>query len=159
MVADRLTIPISSAIFEERWALIDETCQIMFVGAATSRSTSCSRPRRATPRTAPDRRTARCVQVQPATFNNGWHNSTSFPAAEDNPLNGNMYKPLYFDNGLAIHGANNVPRYPASKGCARLRVPDMNALLDWLGLAGERNITYSNSRINLTVNIQGEYQY
>ena len=158
--ADRLTIPISSAIFEDRWVLIDETCQIMFVGrsdqsldfvfpTSTGDTENPTRPQ--------DR--SEVFKYNPATFNNGWHNSTSFPAAEDNPLNGNMYKPLYFDNGLAIHGANNVPRYPASKGCARLRVPDMNTLIDWLGLSGQRNVTYNNSQINLSVNIQGEYQY
>ena len=58
-----------------------------------------------------------------------------------------------------VHGANNVPRYPASKGCARLRVEDQNKLIAWLGLADQTDITYQNSRINLSVNVQGEYQY
>ena len=38
-----------------------------------------------------------------------------------------MYKPLYFDNGQAIHGANTVPTSPASHGCARLRVHDQES--------------------------------
>jgi hypothetical protein len=79
--------------------------------------------------------------------------------AEDNPLNGNMYKPLYFDNGLAIHGANNVPRSPASKGCARLRVEHQNMLIDWLGLGGQSEVTYRESQIDLTVNVQGWFEY
>ena len=58
-----------------------------------------------------------------------------YPVAEDNPLNGNMYKPLYFDRGQAIHGANNVPTSPQSKGCARLRVEHQDMLLYWLGLS------------------------
>ena len=68
-----------------------------------------------------------------------------------------MYKPLYFDGGQAIHGANNVPRSPASKGCARLRLEDMDALVYWLGLADAGGVTYNEDRINLTVNVQGRY--
>jgi lipoprotein-anchoring transpeptidase ErfK/SrfK len=32
---------------------------------------------------------------------------------------GSLYKPLYFDQGWAIHGAASVPGYPASHGCVR----------------------------------------
>jgi aspartyl protease family protein len=78
--------------------------------------------------------------INPALANGGWHDSIDFPAAADNPLNGNMYKPLYFDNGQAIHGANNVPTSPASHGCARLHVANQNQLIDWLGL-----VTFSTS--------------
>ena len=92
-----------------------------------------------------------------ASGNGGWHNSTTYPAAVDNPLNGNMYKPLYFDRGQAIHGANNVPRSPASHGCLRLRVWHMDALVDWLGLGEVRGATGDSGRINLTVNVQGRY--
>jgi lipoprotein-anchoring transpeptidase ErfK/SrfK len=68
-----------------------------------------------------------------------------------------MYRPLYFDGGQAIHGANNVPRSPASHGCARLRVDHMNMFIDWLGLGGVTGGTYDSGRINLTVNVQGNY--
>ena len=60
-----------------------------------------------------------------------------------------MYKPLYFDNGQAIHGANNVPTSPQSHGCARLRVEHMNMLLAWLGLADADSSIHGTSRINL----------
>ena len=100
---------------------------------------------------------SRVFKYDPAVANGGWHNSFDFPAAEDNPLNGNMYKPLYFDGGQAIHGANNVPRSPASHGCARLRVDDMDALVAWLGLGDADGVTYNKGRIDLTVNVQGEY--
>ena len=80
-----------------------------------------------------------------------------YPVAEDNPLNGNMYKPIYFDNGQAIHGALNVPRSPASKGCARLRVEHQDLLVAWLGLADQTTPTGSSSRINVTVNVQGDF--
>jgi peptidoglycan hydrolase-like protein with peptidoglycan-binding domain len=32
---------------------------------------------------------------------------------------GRLYKPTYFNYGIAIHGAGNVPNYPASRGCVR----------------------------------------
>lgn len=32
---------------------------------------------------------------------------------------GRLYKPFYFNYGIAIHGAGNVPAYPASRGCVR----------------------------------------
>ncbi|MEN9504180.1 MAG: hypothetical protein RI958_106 [Actinomycetota bacterium] len=35
------------------------------------------------------------------------------------PLGG-MYNPLYINYGIAIHGAKNVPRIPASHGCIRI---------------------------------------
>ena len=32
---------------------------------------------------------------------------------------GRLYKPVYFNYGIAIHGASNVPNDPASRGCVR----------------------------------------
>ena len=32
---------------------------------------------------------------------------------------GRLYKPVYFNYGIAIHGATNVPNHPASRGCVR----------------------------------------
>jgi peptidoglycan hydrolase-like protein with peptidoglycan-binding domain len=40
----------------------------------------------------------------------GWHQA---------PL-GNLYKPDFFNGGIAFHGYNSVPTYPASHGCVRL---------------------------------------
>ena len=37
------------------------------------------------------------------------------------PLGG-MYNPLYFNYGIAIHGAKNVPTEPASHGCVRINM-------------------------------------
>ena len=158
MATETLPIPFTSAILAERWALIDETCQIMFVGVGTERlqfvfptsSGLADFP------TRPQTRSS-AFKYDSASNNNGWHNSTDFPAAEDNPLNGNMYKPIYFDNGQAIHGANNVPRSPASHGCLRLRVTDMDSLINWLGLGDVTGATYDTGKINLAVNVQGRY--
>lgn len=33
---------------------------------------------------------------------------------------GDLYKPSYFNGGIAFHGAPSVPTYPASHGCARV---------------------------------------
>ena len=158
MATELLPIPYTTAILSERWVLIDATCQIMFVGAGTEHlqfvfPTSTGVPE--FPTRAQNR--SRVFKYNSASHNGGWHDSLTYPAAEDNPLNGNMYRPLYFDGGQAIHGANNVPRSPASHGCARLRVDDMDSLIGWLGLGDVTGATYESGRINLTVNVQGRY--
>jgi peptidoglycan hydrolase-like protein with peptidoglycan-binding domain len=33
---------------------------------------------------------------------------------------GRLFNPLYFNGGIAIHGAGSVPAYPASHGCVRI---------------------------------------
>ncbi|PRX07028.1 UNVERIFIED_ORG: L,D-transpeptidase-like protein [Actinomadura viridilutea] len=33
---------------------------------------------------------------------------------------GRLYNPIYFNGGIAFHGAPSVPNYPASHGCVRL---------------------------------------
>ena len=33
---------------------------------------------------------------------------------------GRLYNPLYFNGGIALHGATSVPNHPASHGCIRL---------------------------------------
>jgi len=41
---------------------------------------------------------------------------------------GLLWRPKYFNGGIAVHGANSVPPYPASHGCARLSISAMNYL-------------------------------
>ena len=41
---------------------------------------------------------------------------------------GLLWRPKYFNGGIAVHGANSVPPYPASHGCARLSIAAMNYL-------------------------------
>jgi len=55
---------------------------------------------------------------------NGWHESYL----------GFMYAPFYFRGGYAIHGSGSVPAYPASHGCVRVTVTDMNYLRGYLHL-------------------------
>jgi lipoprotein-anchoring transpeptidase ErfK/SrfK len=33
---------------------------------------------------------------------------------------GDLYYPMYFSSGVAIHGSNSIPRYAASHGCVRI---------------------------------------
>lgn len=160
MSMTELPIPFTSALASPRWILIDRTCQIMFVGEGAHHlqfvfPTSTGEPGYETR----DQKLTRAFKYNPALHNNGWHNSSTYPAAEDNPLNGNMYKPIYFDRGQAIHGANNVPTSPQSKGCARLRVEHQELLVNWLGLGDANGIITNKDRINVTVTVQGQYVY
>ena len=41
---------------------------------------------------------------------------------------GSIYRPKYFTGGIAVHGSNHIPNYPASHGCVRVSVPAM----DWI---------------------------
>ncbi|MFM8649275.1 MAG: L,D-transpeptidase family protein [Actinomycetota bacterium] len=39
---------------------------------------------------------------------------------------GEIYRPKYFDGGIALHGAYKIPAYPASHGCVRMSTPAMD---------------------------------
>lgn len=52
----------------------------------------------------------------------GWHESYL----------GFMYAPFYFRGGYAIHGSSSVPAHPASHGCVRVTIGDMDFLRDYL---------------------------
>jgi peptidoglycan hydrolase-like protein with peptidoglycan-binding domain len=45
---------------------------------------------------------------------------------------GEIYRPKYFVGGVAVHGSNSIPNYPASHGCVRVSVPAM----DWIWETG-----------------------
>ena len=45
---------------------------------------------------------------------------------------GEIYRPKYFVGGVAVHGSNSIPNYPASHGCVRVSVPAM----DWIWESG-----------------------
>jgi hypothetical protein len=157
MAATELNIPYAAPVEAERWTLVDQTCQVMFVGAGNQQlqfifPTSTG----ATGFETRSQDASKVYRYDPAFENEGWHDSTEFPVPEDNPINGNMYKPLYFDGGLAIHGANNVPTSPQSKGCARLSLDNQNALVGWLGI-GDITRPIGGSQFNLTVRIVGQF--
>ncbi|CAM3999187.1 L,D-transpeptidase family protein [Nocardiopsis rhodophaea] len=56
-------------------------------------------------------------------------------AWDPGPL-GSLYRPKYFNGGIAIHGYTSVPPYPASHGCARVSIKAM----DWLWESGRLDI-------------------
>jgi peptidoglycan hydrolase-like protein with peptidoglycan-binding domain len=41
---------------------------------------------------------------------------------------GDIYRPKYFNKGIALHGAYKIPNYPASHGCIRMSTPAMDFL-------------------------------
>jgi peptidoglycan hydrolase-like protein with peptidoglycan-binding domain len=43
---------------------------------------------------------------------------------------GEIYRPKYFRGGVAVHGSNSIPNYPASHGCVRVSVPAMDMIWD-----------------------------
>ncbi len=43
---------------------------------------------------------------------------------------GQLWRPKYFNGGIAFHGAHSVPANPASHGCVRLTVPAMDFVWD-----------------------------
>jgi hypothetical protein len=49
---------------------------------------------------------------------------------------GVLYRPKYFNGGVAVHGFPDVPPYPASHGCVRVT----NAAMDWLWSTGRTPI-------------------
>lgn len=157
MRATALRPPVAARTDAPRWIVVDKTCQILVAGEGGSITFVFPTSTGEEGYETRDQQRARVFRYDPATDNDGWHNSTVYPVPEDNPLNGNMYKPLYFDGGQAIHGANNVPTAPASKGCVRLRVENQNAVIAWLGLGDITAATYNSDRINVVVTVQGDY--
>lgn len=58
----------------------------------------------------------------------GWfHVDRGYDGYRRAPL-GVLYRPLYFNGGIAIHGYPSVPAFPASHGCVRVT----NAVIDWM---------------------------
>jgi lipoprotein-anchoring transpeptidase ErfK/SrfK len=53
--------------------------------------------------------------------------SRQIDALDKGPL-GDLWRPKYFNGGIAIHGAGDVPGHPASHGCARVS----NPAIDWI---------------------------
>jgi peptidoglycan hydrolase-like protein with peptidoglycan-binding domain len=45
---------------------------------------------------------------------------------------GDLYRPKYFNGGIAVHGSRSIPGYPASHGCARVS----NAAINFIWAAG-----------------------
>lgn len=57
---------------------------------------------------------------------------------------GMLYHPFYFRGGIAVHGSPSVPNYPASHGCVRVTMWDMELLVDHLEV-GQTIYVYADS--------------
>jgi peptidoglycan hydrolase-like protein with peptidoglycan-binding domain len=55
-----------------------------------------------------------------------------FSGWETSPL-GRLYNPIYFNGGIAFHGALSVPKHPASHGCVRMPMHIAEYFPDLLG--------------------------
>jgi lipoprotein-anchoring transpeptidase ErfK/SrfK len=56
---------------------------------------------------------------------------------------GDLWRPRYFNGGIAVHGAAAIPGYPASHGCARVSDAAMNMIwADGLMPVGSRVVVY-----------------
>jgi lipoprotein-anchoring transpeptidase ErfK/SrfK len=81
----------------------------------TTSSGSGARYCYSTPRVNPTQRICEYANTPSGRFTytrfvNGWDKS---------PL-GQLYNPFYFNGGIAVHGYQEVPTYPASHGCTRI---------------------------------------
>jgi peptidoglycan hydrolase-like protein with peptidoglycan-binding domain len=57
---------------------------------------------------------------------------------------GEIYRPKYFNGGIAVHGAYKIPAYPASHGCVRVSTPAMDFV--WSsGLAPRGTVVWVHS--------------
>ena len=158
MNADGFGVPAGAATWSNKWILIDKTCQVMFIGEGEELvniyPTSTGEPGYETR----GGQSFSAFRYDPAVDTGGWHDSSNFPVAIDNPLNGNMYKPLYFNSGQAIHGANYVPADPQSKGCARTFPLHQDELVRWIGVDDLTQPTWRESDIGVTVTVQGAFR-
>ncbi|USQ78165.1 L,D-transpeptidase family protein [Ornithinimicrobium faecis] len=68
-----------------------------------------------------------------STWSSGWQHGSL----------GDMWRPMYYDRGWAVHGSTSIPTYPASHGCSRLST----AAMDYLWSSGAMAM---GSRVTVT---------
>ena len=155
--ATAIGIPDGAPTDTDKWILVDQTCQVIFTGEGNDRVVDVFPTSTGSEGHETFNVRARAFRFDPALDNDGWHDSSSFPTSVDNPLNGNMYKPIYFNDGQAIHGAEFIPPYPRSKGCARTFPKHQDAIIEWLGLQDMTEATWKAQDIDVTVLVRGRY--
>ena len=64
--------------------------------------------------------TFKCYRYVP-----GWYNNAL----------GALYRPVFFNGGIALHGSTSIPPYPASHGCCRLSTAAQDLILSRRDLA------------------------
>lgn len=119
-LATLLTMEVLPPAPAGRGVTIDKTCQASYFhdGGTWQRVVATSTGRNGLPRVGDYR-----VQRKRA----GWHTSTLYWAPRPN-----MYNTIYFNGAIALHGSNDVPFRPASRGCARLELADADFLFERL---------------------------
>jgi hypothetical protein len=70
-----------------------------------------------------------------------YHVYLKIPAWHRSSL-GVLYKPSYIVGGIAIHGEGSVPAYPASHGCIRVTVAEMDILYPQLPIGLKVDVYY-----------------
>jgi LysM repeat protein len=155
--ATELRIPEGAPTDADKWILVDQTCQVIFTGEGDDRVVDVFPTSTGEAGHETFNIRARAFRFDPALDNDGWHDSSSFPVEVDNPLNGNMYKPIYFNDGQAIHGAEFIPPFPRSKGCARTFPKHQDMIIEWLGLQDLTDATWNPRDLDVTVLVRGRY--
>lgn len=153
-----LPLPVADAVGASHWGVIDQRCQVMFLGENSDRIVYVFPVSTGMDEFPTRNDTLPAHRYDPAIENAGWHNSADFPAAIDNPLNGNMYEPVYINLKQAIHGALNVPLEPASHGCTRNIVANQDKMIDWLDIRDIQSQRFDLAkRVEFVVTTQGAY--
>ena len=77
--------------------------------------------------------TSRGVRAVANTPRGEWPVYRMVNGVDSGPL-GDLYRPLYFTGGYAVHGSPSVPGHPASHGCVRVSNADADWLWDFVGM-------------------------
>jgi peptidoglycan hydrolase-like protein with peptidoglycan-binding domain len=107
---------------------VDLTKQVLYIvrGGLTmwalNTSTGSGKPYVAADLKNPGEQVSGDAKTHPGEFKVGREQSEGW---WQSPL-GQLYRPKYFDGGIAVHGARSVPSYPASHGCVRVSLPAMD---------------------------------
>ncbi|WP_181445508.1 hypothetical protein [Flexivirga caeni] len=56
------------------------------------------------------------------------------------PTSWSLYRPYFFDGGIAVHGDTSVPPYAASHGCCRVSIPAQDMLISTGALVNGRRV-------------------
>lgn len=141
-----------------RWVMVDKTAQALVAGEAGRRIVMVLPVSTGTPEH--ETRLVDAIDAfryEPAADNAGWRNSTTFPVAPSHPRGGNMYRPVYFSRGQAIHGTDELTAVPASHGCVLVTPAAQDLLVSWLGLDGIAEPLWDAPRIGLAVTVIGSF--
>jgi LysM repeat protein len=158
MAATQINIPFAAPVEAPRWTLIDQTCQVMFVGAGSEPlqfifPTSTGEPGFETRL----QDSSSVYRYDPAFDNGGWHDSTEFPVPEDNPDQWQHVQSRCTSTAdWRFTERTTSRRARRARGCARLRLENHDMLIDWLGI-GDVTRPIGGSQFGLTVRIVGEY--